>query len=393
MSRVFKPSTRLKPVSRGKNAVREDAVKRSEPRTPELEIPRLLGAGVGAGSLNLPFELNICPECGWRLVEHNGLLVCERSRYTPEARESEAAARRLSSLKGAPRHAVTPPVQGSSTPIPWRWCSVQLAPSLGARAARGPVSRNRPDPRKRGWARMDRVPRKGRGMEEVERKRDSYKGSGAAGRSPRAKRSRRKRTENNVKRNKAKSKKKRNVTDKNGSDQEIIPLNAWARLLLELCGDPCGSGGSGAQAVCVVRVDTLRLLTTPELDDFLRRVGDATARLINMENFRRRKQFFEAGKIDYSWVSAWSRRFTDYFEIYKLLGSANFHEACRLIGDQWRSFVGLLRAAKEGRLEPWQRVHPPGYRKDRDGQRVPIVVVRFDSYRIDLERRVLRLGY
>jgi transcription initiation factor TFIIIB Brf1 subunit/transcription initiation factor TFIIB len=36
-----------------------------------------MGAGVGAGSLNLAFELNICPECGWRLVEHNGLLVCE----------------------------------------------------------------------------------------------------------------------------------------------------------------------------------------------------------------------------------------------------------------------------------------------------------------------------
>jgi len=174
---------------------------------------------------------------------------------------------------------------------------------------------------------------------------------------------------------------------------EVVPLNAWARLLLELCGDPRTSGGSGAQALQrVARTDTLRLLTTPELDDFLRRIGDVTAKLINVENFRRRRLFFEAGKIDYSWMSAWSRRFTDYFEIYKLLGSKNFHEACRLIGEQWRSFVGLLKAAKEGELEPWQRVRPPGYRK-RDGQRVPIVVVRFDNYRIDLERRVLRLGY
>jgi hypothetical protein len=133
-------------VSRVENAVRVDAVKESEPRTPELEIPRPMGAGVGA-RLNLAFELNICPECGWRLIEHNGLLVCKRLRYTPEAGESEAAARRLRARQGAPRHAVTPPVQGSSTPVPWRWCSVQLAPSLGARAARGPVSRNRPDPR------------------------------------------------------------------------------------------------------------------------------------------------------------------------------------------------------------------------------------------------------
>jgi putative transposase len=178
-------------------------------------------------------------------------------------------------------------------------------------------------------------------------------------------------------------------------EREVAPLNAWARLLLEQFGDPRCSGGSGAQAVqkvLVQRTDTLRLLTTPELEDFLRRVGDATARLINMENFRRRRLFFEAGKIDYSWMSAWSRRFTDYFEIYKLLGSKNFHEACRLIGDQWKSFLGLLKAAKEGRLEPWQKVRPPGYRK-RDGQRIPIVVVRFDNYRIDLEKRVLHLGY
>jgi putative transposase len=92
-------------------------------------------------------------------------------------------------------------------------------------------------------------------------------------------------------------------------------------------------------------------------------------------------------------MSAWSRRFTEYFDIYKLLGSANFAEACRLIGEQWKSFVGLLKAAKEGKLEPWQRVRPPGYRKDRDGQRIPIVVVRFDNYRIDLKRKTLRLGY
>jgi putative transposase len=179
-------------------------------------------------------------------------------------------------------------------------------------------------------------------------------------------------------------------------EQEVVPLNAWARLLLEQLGDPRCGGGSGAQAlqrVRVVRTDTLRLLTTPELEELLRRVGDATAKLINMENFRRRRLFFDTGKIDYSWMSAWERRFTEYFDIYKLLGSKNFHDACRLISDQWKSFVGLLKAAKEGRLEPWQKVRPPGYRKDRDGQRVPIVVVRFDNYRVDLERKMLHLGY
>ena len=147
------------------------------------------------------------------------------------------------------------------------------------------------------------------------------------------------------------------------------------------------------QRVRVARTDTLRLLTTPEIDEFLQRVGDATARLINMENFRRRRLFFETGRIDCSWMSAWARRKAEYFEIYELLGSVNFHDTCRLISEQWKSFVGLLRAAKEGKLEPWQKVRPPGYRKDRDGQRIPIVVVRYDNYRIDLERRVLHLRY
>jgi len=172
-------------------------------------------------------------------------------------------------------------------------------------------------------------------------------------------------------------------------------LNAWARLQLELCGDPRYRGGSGAQAlkVRVQRTDTLRLLTTPEIDEFLQRVGDATARLINMENYRRRRLFFETEKVDYSRGSAWKRRKAEYADIYKLLGSKNFAEVCRVVSEQWRSFLGLLKAAKEGRLEPWQRVRPPGYRKDKDGQRIPIVIVRSDNYRIDLERRLLHFKY
>jgi len=142
----------------------------------------------------------------------------------------------------------------------------------------------------------------------------------------------------------------------------------------------------------VWRCDTLRLHPTPEQEVFLLRIGDATARLINMENYRRRRLFFEEGRIDKSWQSAWERRKTEYLEIYELLGSVNFHEACRVVGEAWRSFAELLKAREEGRLEPWRSVNPPGYRK-REGRRLPIIYVRFDNYRVDLERRVLRLGY
>jgi len=77
MGKLYKAPVRLEPVSRAGNAaVRENAMRGPEaPRALELEIPRPMGAGVGAPSL--AFELGVCPECGGRLIESNGLLVCE----------------------------------------------------------------------------------------------------------------------------------------------------------------------------------------------------------------------------------------------------------------------------------------------------------------------------
>jgi hypothetical protein len=48
LSRVYKPLIRVKLVNRGNSAAGEHAVKEPEPRAPELESPRLFGAGVGA---------------------------------------------------------------------------------------------------------------------------------------------------------------------------------------------------------------------------------------------------------------------------------------------------------------------------------------------------------
>jgi putative transposase len=195
--------------------------------------------------------------------------------------------------------------------------------------------------------------------------------------------------------NNAKKKRSRIVNKIDGGGEEVIlepanvwALNAWAPPPKGL-NDPRNSGENWAR---VWRTDTLRLVTNAELHDFLWHIGDQVARLINMENFRRRKGFFENKNIDYSWQSAWARRFAEYYSIYKLLGSANFHEACRLVSEEWKSFKELLKASKEGRLPPWMNPRPPGYRK-RDGQRTPIVVVRFDNYEVDLKRRVLLLKY
>ena len=113
--------------------------------------------------------------------------------------------------------------------------------------------------------------------------------------------------------------------------------------------DPRGSGGSKgqAQAVRVWRCDTVRLPPTQEQEELLRRVGDAVAKLINMKNYRRRQLFFEGRGIDKSWKSAWERRETEYAEIRKLLGSVNFHETCKAIGEQWKSFLELLKAKEK----------------------------------------------
>jgi len=77
MGKLYKAPVHLEPVSRAGNAaVRENAMRGPAPRAPELEIPRPMGAGVGALSSSLVFELGVCPECGGRIVEHSGLLVC-----------------------------------------------------------------------------------------------------------------------------------------------------------------------------------------------------------------------------------------------------------------------------------------------------------------------------
>ena len=195
------------------------------------------------------------------------------------------------------------------------------------------------------------------------------------------------------KRSKHKTRECENKSEKDEIHIELEPLNAWACLLLEALHDPRGSGGSGAQAV-VHRCDTLRLITTPELHRFLWRVGDQCARLVNMENYRRRQLFFAGRGIDKSVKVAreLAKKLPEYMEVKEVLGSANFDETLRKVAEAWRSFAELLRERREGKLPPWMNPRPPGYRK-RGGERVPIIIVRADNYRVDAERRVIRLGY
>jgi len=194
---------------------------------------------------------------------------------------------------------------------------------------------------------------------------------------------------------KAKRRKGARIVKKvDGRGVTVVPLNAWALLLVGL-DDPLryGGGVSGLRAV-VKRCDVVRLHLTAEQEELLRFVGDQCARLINMENYRRRQLFFANRGIDTDVKTAreLAKRLPEYMEVKKVLGSMNFDEALRKISEAWKSFAELLRERREGRLPPWLNPRPPGYRK-RGGERQPIVIVRADNYRIDAERKTIHLGY
>jgi putative transposase len=113
-----------------------------------------------------------------------------------------------------------------------------------------------------------------------------------------------------------------------------------------------------------------------------------------MENYRRRQLFFAGRGIDTGVRVAreLAKSFPEYQEVKKVLGSMNFDEVLRKVSEAWKSFAELLKEKKEGRLPPWMNPRPPGYRK-RSGERLPIIIVRADNYRIDAEGRRIHLGY
>jgi putative transposase len=158
-------------------------------------------------------------------------------------------------------------------------------------------------------------------------------------------------------------------------------------------GDPRCYGG-GLIGVQVERCDVVKLHPTAEHEELLFYAGDQCARLINMENYRRRQLFFAGRGIDKGVRVAreLAKSIPEYQEVKEVLGSMNFDETLRKVSEAWKSFAELLKEKKEGKLPPWMNPRPPGYRK-RGGERVPIVIVRADNYRVDVERKVIHLGY
>jgi hypothetical protein len=167
-----------------------------------------------------------------------------------------------------------------------------------------------------------------------------------------------------------------------GGGVRVVPLNAWARLLLGLDDPRCYGGW--LIGVQVERCDVVKLHPGAEHEELLFYAGDQCARLINMENYRRRQLFFAGRGIDKGVKLAreLAKSSPEYKEVKKALGAKNFDETLRKISEAWKSFAELLKEKREGKLPPWMNPRPPGYRK-RSGERQPIIIVRADNYRID----------
>jgi hypothetical protein len=118
---------------------------------------------------------------------------------------------------------------------------------------------------------------------------------------------------------KNKSKNKNIGNGENG----IVPLNVWVE------NPTC------AEAV-VWRVDTVKLLPTPEQVELLLRFAKATRALVNMEHERRRQLYERTRMIDTGIKHAYWNQ--DYAQLKEFIGSKNFDEALCLVAESWKSF-------------------------------------------------------
>jgi len=128
-----------------------------------------------------------------------------------------------------------------------------------------------------------------------------------------------------------------------------------------------------------VRTARLRLLPDPEQEAVLDTVGDLCAKMWNELNYER-MQLFKQGKLT---PEAMKETHKKYYDKYKdILGSGTAAQIANMNDEAWRSFFGLLKAKKEGRLPPFiKRVSPPGYWKDKVlGERAKIIPVQYNRY-------------
>ncbi|MGC9137254.1 MAG: RNA-guided endonuclease InsQ/TnpB family protein, partial [Caldivirga sp.] len=87
-----------------------------------------------------------------------------------------------------------------------------------------------------------------------------------------------------------------------------------------------------------------------KVENKLKLLCSISSKLWNEINYARRKQFFENRRVDLR------NTYREFYDKYKMLiGSATAQQILNKNDEAWRSFFGLLKARKEGRLPPFMR--------------------------------------
>jgi len=130
---------------------------------------------------------------------------------------------------------------------------------------------------------------------------------------------------------------------------------------------------------------TVELVVDEETERKLRQLCDLSSKLWNEVNYARLMMWLEKKPIDFE------ATYRGFYEKYKpLIGAITAQTIIRKNDEAWKSFFGLLKLRREGRLSPFiNKVSPPGYRKKRKS-RTLWTAIRKDQYEIDGDRIILK---
>jgi putative transposase len=130
---------------------------------------------------------------------------------------------------------------------------------------------------------------------------------------------------------------------------------------------------------------TVELIVDEETEKRLKQLCDLSSKLWNEVNYARLKAWMEKKHIDFKGT------YKEFYEKYKpLIGAVTTQTIIRKNDEAWRSFFGLLKLKKEGRLPPFvKEVRPPGFGK-RNGSRALWVVLRKDQCEVSGDKIVLK---
>jgi len=133
------------------------------------------------------------------------------------------------------------------------------------------------------------------------------------------------------------------------------------------------------------RTCIVELIVDEETEKRLKQLCDLSSKLWNEVNYARLKAWLEKKHIDFE------ATYREFYNKYKpLIGSATAQQILNKNNEAWRSFFGLLKLKKEGRLPPFiTKISPPGYRKKRKS-RTLWVVIRKDQYEMSDDKIILK---